>query len=318
MIAPDLSIPLPETIRAAHFIGIGGSGMSAIAHMFLDAGIRVTGSDKAENPYLDRLRDRGAVVTVGHDAASVGDADTVIFTTALWADNPEYRVAVDRGLTVLHRSQALAWLARGRPLISVAGAHGKTTSTGMIVTALKGLGVDPNFVNGGVISSLGVSSASGSDDLFVLEADESDGSFLLYDTSVALITNVDADHLDQYGSQQAFERAFVTFAERAREFVAISADDPGAKRVTQALREAGAAPRIVTFGEADDAAVRLHSVVTDGPVKFALTWQGSDYSGALKVPGRHNAVNAAGAVAVLVGLGHDPQAVLDALGDFGG
>jgi UDP-N-acetylmuramate--alanine ligase len=318
MITPDLSIELPETIRAAHFIGIGGSGMSAIAHMFLDAGIRVTGSDKSENPYLERLRERGAVVTVGHDAANVGNADTVIFTTALWADNPEYLLAVERGLTVLHRSQALAWLARGRPLISVAGAHGKTTSTGMIVTALKGLGVDPNFVNGGVISSLGVSSASGVDDLFVLEADESDGSFLLYDTSVALITNVDADHLDQYGSQDAFERAFVTFAERARDIVAISSDDAGAKRVTEALRGTAAPPRILTFGEADDADVRLHSVETDGPVSFALNWQGRDYSGALQVPGKHNAINAAGAVAVLLGLGHEPQAVLDALGDFGG
>jgi len=134
MIAPDLSLELPETIRAAHFIGIGGSGMSAISHMFLDAGIRVTGSDKSDNPYLDRLRQRGAVVTVGHDAANVGDADTVIFTSALWPENPEYLLAVERGLTVLHRSQALAWLARGRPVVSVAGAHGKTTSTGMIVT----------------------------------------------------------------------------------------------------------------------------------------------------------------------------------------
>jgi UDP-N-acetylmuramate--alanine ligase len=318
MISPDLSLELPDTIRAAHFIGIGGSGMSAIAHMFLDAGIRVTGSDKAENPYLDRLRERGAVVTVGHDAANVGNADTVIFTSALWPENPEYLLAVERRLTVLHRSQALAWLARGRPVVSVAGAHGKTTSTGMIVTALKGLGVDPNFVNGGVISALGVSSASGSDDLFVLEADESDGSFLLYDTSVALITNVDADHLDQYGSQAAFERAFVSFAAGARDFVAISSDDAGAKRVTEALRTAGAAARIVTFGEAADADVRLHSVETDGPVKFTLTWQGRDYAGALQVPGHHNALNAAGAVAVLVGLGHDPQAALDALGDFGG
>jgi UDP-N-acetylmuramate--alanine ligase len=319
MISPDLSLELPSDIGTAHFIGIGGSGMSAIAHMFLAAGIRVSGSDKEENPYLARLRDRGVTVTVGHDAANVGDADTVIFTSALWPENPEYRFAVEHGLTVLHRSQALAWLVRGRPLVSVAGAHGKTTSTGMIVTALRGLGADPNFVNGGVISSLGVSSAAGADDLFVLEADESDGSFLLYDTSIALITNVDADHLDQYGSQEAFEQAFVTFAARAGQLVAISADDPGAQRVTAALAERSpGGPSVVTFGERDDADVRLHSVVTDGPVRFTIAWQGADYAGRLQVPGRHNALNAAGAFAVLVGLGHEPQAVLDGLAEFGG
>jgi UDP-N-acetylmuramate--alanine ligase len=323
MIAPDLSLELPSDIRSAHFIGIGGSGMSAIAHMFLQAGITVSGSDKEENPYLARLRERGAVVTVGHDAANVGDADTVVFTSALWPENPEYRFAVEHGRTVLHRSQALAWLVRDRPLVSVAGAHGKTTSTGMIVTALRALDVDPNFVNGGVISSLGVSSAAGADDLFVLEADESDGSFLLYDTSLALITNVDADHLDQYGSQEAFEQAFVTFAAKARELVVISADDAGAQRVTGALRERlteteNGAPRVLTFGESAGADVRLHSIVPAAGVRFTLSWRGEEYAGTLQVPGRHNALNAAGAFAVLVGLGHQPQAALDSLAGFGG
>src|SRR6185437_11847803 len=191
MIRPDLSLPIPDEIRSAHFIGIGGSGMSGLARMFLDRGIAVSGSDRADSAALQSLAARSARVHVGHDASNLGDADTVIHTGAIWPENPEYVAAKERGMPVIHRSQALSWLIAGHRLVSVAGAHGKTTSTGMIVTALKALGTDPNFVNGGVISQLGVSSGSGSDPLFVIEADESDGTFLLYDTSIALITNVD-------------------------------------------------------------------------------------------------------------------------------
>ena len=198
-IKPDLSVAVPETLGKVHFVGIGGSGMSGIAHMFLDAGIPVSGSDRDDGPYLQALRDRGATIHVGHAASNVGDADTIVVTSALWPDNPELLAARERGILVLHRSQALHFLSRGKRVVSVAGAHGKTTSTGMIVTMLRGLGVDPSFVNGGVIQSLKTSMGTGTDDLFVLEADESDGSFLLYDTAVALITNVDADHLDHFG-----------------------------------------------------------------------------------------------------------------------
>ncbi len=152
-------------------------------------------------------------------------------------------------MPVIHRSQALYWLIGGRRLVSVAGAHGKTTSTGMIVTALQALGADPTFVNGGVIAQLGTSSGTGSDDVFVIEADESDGTFLLYDTSIALITNVDPDHLDHYGTDDAFHDAFATFANRAREAVVISADDAGARAVTERLTH----PNVVTFGESDAA-----------------------------------------------------------------
>src|SRR5699024_7868564 len=145
----------------------------------------------------------------------------------------------------LHRSQALKYLIAGRRLVSVAGAHGKTTTTGMIVTALDQLGVDPSFVSGGVIQQYGVSSRTGSEEPFVVEADESDGSFLIYDTSIALITNVDADHLDHYGSHEAFDEAFCSFADAAREAVVISADDPGAQRVRARLSH----ERVLTFGE---------------------------------------------------------------------
>ncbi|KFF60313.1 UDP-N-acetylmuramate--alanine ligase [Cryobacterium sp. MLB-32] len=314
MIKPDLTLTIGDDLGAVHFVGIGGSGMSGIARLFLRQGHTVTGSDVRDSDNVQALRDLGATISIGHDAANVGDADTLVVTGALWQDNPEYVLANERGIPVLHRAQALAWLIHHQRLVAVAGAHGKTTSTGMIVTGLLGLGHDPSFVNGGVIESLGVSSAAGTEDLFVVEADESDGSFLLYNTSVALVTNVDPDHLDHYGSLEAFEAAFVEFSRQATELVVISSDDVGAVRVTKSLRDR----TVITFGEDAAADVRVHSIVTDGPVSFAVSWQGVDYATTLRIPGTHNAINAAGAFAVLVGLGLAPQASLDAISQFGG
>ncbi|MGR0221657.1 UDP-N-acetylmuramate--L-alanine ligase [Agromyces sp. ZXT2-6] len=314
-IKPDLSTPVPADLGAVHFVGIGGSGMSGIARLVLGAGHRVTGSDVRDSDNIAALRRLGATIAIGHSAENLpDDVDTVVVTGALWQDNPEYRLALERGIPVLHRSQALASVIAGQRLVSVAGAHGKTTSTGMIITGLLALGEDPSFVNGGVIEELGVSSASGSGDLFVVEADESDGSFLLYDTSVALITNVDPDHLDHYGSLEAFEQAFVDFADRAREFVVISSDDAGAKHVAGRLSH----ERVLTFGDAADATVRVHSIETDGPVAFAITYEGAEHRARLRVPGRHNAINAAGAFAVLVGLGFDPATSLEGIARFAG
>lgn len=314
MIRPDLSLPIPETITSAHFIGVGGSGMSGLARMFLDRGIRVSGSDRSDSAALRDLAARGATVHVGHDADHLGDADTVVHTGAIWPENPEFVTAKERGLHVIHRSQALHWLIGRRRLVSVAGAHGKTTSTGMIVTALRELDADPTFVNGGVIADLGASSGTGSDDLFVIEADESDGTFLLYDTSVALITNVDPDHLDHYGSREAFDAAFARFADAAREAVVVSADDPGARIVTARLAHAN----VVTFGEDSAADVRLSDIRTDGPVAFTLTADGESVDVLLRVPGAHNAVNAAGAVAVLRVLGYGLTEAARAVEGFGG
>ncbi|MBN9215943.1 MAG: UDP-N-acetylmuramate--L-alanine ligase [Microbacterium sp. SCN 70-200] len=315
MIRPDLTLPIPDDITAAHFIGIGGSGMSGLAGMFLDRGIRVSGSDRADSAALQALAARGATVHVGHDAANLpGDVDTVIHTGAIWPENPEFLLAKQRGLHVIHRSQALHWLIGGRRLVSVAGAHGKTTSTGMLVTALRTLDADPTFVSGGVIADLGISSGTGSDDLFVIEADESDGTFLLYDTSIALITNVDPDHLDHWGTRDAFYDAFARFGNEAREAVVISADDPGARRVAASLTH----PRIVTFGEDASSDVRVTDIVTEGPVSFTLRHGGQSVTGQLAVPGAHNAINAAGAVAVLLTLGHDLEPALRAVEGFGG
>jgi UDP-N-acetylmuramate--alanine ligase len=314
-IKPDYSQPVPADLGKVHFIGIGGSGMSGIARMLMKAGHQVTGSDVRESNNIAELRKLGAEITIGHDAKNLGDCDTVVVTSALWPTNPEYVLAQEMNIPILHRSQALKYLTEGKKLISVAGAHGKTTSTGMVVTGLRNLGEDPSFVNGGVIAAYGSSAEGGDSDLFVIEADESDGSFLHYKTAVALITNVDPDHLDHYGSLENFEAEFARFANGASDFVAISSDDPGAVRVTQALTE----KRVIRFGFAEASEVRLHSVDATGPrVSFSIEYLGETYSAELNIAGEHNAINAAGAFAVLVGLGFNPEQSLKAIRLFSG
>ena len=315
MIKPDFTQPVPQNLGKVHFIGIGGSGMSGIARILLGMGHQVTGSDLRDTDNVSVLRALGAEIFIGHDEKHLGNPDTVVVTSALWPTNPEYLLAKKLGIPVIHRSQALAYLTSKREVIAVAGAHGKTTSTGMIITGLLGLGEDPSFVNGGVIATLNASSASGEGNLFVIEADESDGSFLHYNTAVALITNVDADHLDHYGSEDAFEAEFARFAQGTGKFVAISADDPGAVRVTRLIQ----GHRVIKFGQADDAQVRLHSIDASGArVSFKIDYEGATYSATLKVPGEHNAINAAGALAVLVGLGFNASEALEAIESFGG
>ena len=315
MIKPDFSQPVPDDLGKVHFIGIGGSGMSGIARILLGMGHEVTGSDLRDTSNVAALRELGATIHIGHDAKNLGNPDTVVVTSALWPTNPEYVLAKELGIPVLHRSAALAYLTTKHRLVAVAGAHGKTTSTGMVITGLLRMGVDPRFVNGGVIAELGSSSSSGKDELFIFEADESDGSFLHYDTAVALITNVDPDHLDHYGSLEAFEAEFGKFAQGAKEFVAISSDDPGAIRVTQLLND----KRVLTFGKAEGSVVRLIKIDASGPkVSFTLAFEGAEYSATLNVPGEHNAINAAGAFAVLVGLGFDPTKSLEGISTFSG
>jgi UDP-N-acetylmuramate--alanine ligase len=313
-IKPDLTVPIPGRLDRVHFVGVGGAGMSGIARLFLDRGAVVSGSDRARNTATDRLIDAGATIAIGHAAGNVGEVDAVVVTSALWPDNPELLEARRRGVPVLHRSQALKALIGTDRLVSVAGAHGKTTSTGMLAVALDALGADPSFVNGGIMADFGISSRIGGGDLFVVEADESDGSFLLYDTAVALITNVDADHLDHYGSAEAFDDAFVAFADEASEVAVISSDDPGALRVAERVTST----RVLTFGESADADVRVTDITTDGAAAGVLTAGDESVAVRLRVPGRHNVVNAAGAVAVLLGLGYGLAESAEAVARFGG
>ncbi|MEY3587345.1 MAG: hypothetical protein RL696_411 [Actinomycetota bacterium] len=315
MIKPDYTQPIPDDLGTVHFIGIGGSGMSGIARLTLGMGHKVTGSDLRDTANVKALRDLGAEIHIGHAAENLGNPDTVVVTSALWPTNPELLLAQERGLPILHRSALLAHLASRGRLIAVAGAHGKTTSTGMVITALNRLGADPSFVNGGVIQELGASADFGSGEFFVIEADESDSSFLHYKTDVALITNVDPDHLDHFGSLEAFEGEFVKFADSAESLVVISSDDPGATRVRSRLTHAN----VLSFGTAESADVRVMALDSSGPkVSFKLQFGDLERQMELSVPGHHNALNAAGAVAVLVGLGFDFAQACDAVKPFSG
>lgn len=313
MIKPDFTQAVPDQLGTVHFIGIGGSGMSGIARILIGMGHVVTGSDLRDSSNVAALRELGAKIYIGHDQSHLGDPDTVVVTSALWPTNPEYLLAKERGIPVIHRSQALAKLASSKRLIAVAGAHGKTTSTGMVITALMAMGQDPSFVNGGVINSVGQSSSSGAGELFVIEADESDGSFLLYDTAISLITNVDPDHLDHYGSIEAFHKVFADFANRSRELVVISSDDHGAKEVAKLITKP-----MITFGEAKEATVRVQNIKEDAQVSFELVYKEEKSSAKLILAGRHNALNAAGAVATLVSLGFDFQASVLEVAKFEG
>ena len=313
-IRPDLTVPIPARLDRVHFVGVGGSGMNGIARLFLARGATVSGSDRARNAYTDALLDAGATITIGHAADNVGDVDAIVVTSALWPDNPELLEARRRGVPVLHRSHALKALIGDDRLVAVAGAHGKTTTTGMVAVALDALGADPSFVDGGMIKDFGTSSRLGGGDVFVVEADESDGSFLLYDTAIALVLNVDADHLDHYGTEEAFDDAFVAFGSRAAELLVINADDEGARRVRARVD----GPRVRTYGESADADVRVSGITTDGPAAGVLTADGESAPIRLRVPGRHNVLNAAGAVAVLLGLGFGLQEAADAVARFGG
>ena len=313
MIKPDFTQAVPDQLGTVHFIGIGGSGMSGIAGILIGMGHVVTGSDLRDSSNVAALRELGAKIYIGHDQSHLGDPDTVVVTSALWPTNPEYLLAKEKGIPVIHRSQALAKLASSKRLIAVAGAHGKTTSTGMVITALMAMGQDPSFVNGGVINSVGQSSSSGTGELFVIEADESDGSFLLYDTAISLITNVDPDHLDHYGSIEAFHRVFADFANKSKELVVISSDDQGAKEVAKLITKP-----MITFGEAKDATVRVQNIREDARVSFELVYKDEKSSATLILAGRHNALNAAGAVATLVSLGFDFQASVLEVAKFEG
>ena len=314
MISPDFDAELPDDLGRVHFIGIGGSGMSGIARLFVEQGVSVSGSDRTDSATIDALRAIGIPVQIGHEPVAVRDADTVVVTGALWVDNPEYQWALTHQLRILHRSNALNWLVRNSRVVAVAGAHGKTTSTAMIVTALRSVGQDPSFVNGGVLTDLGVSAATGASPEFVIEADESDGSFVMYPTSVGLITNIDSDHLGHYGSESAFEDAFVAFANGCRERVIVSADDPTLVRLMPRVTSP-----LVTFGEAAGADFRVSDIRSHSEgVTASIVHEGVVGELRLRVAGAHNAINATGAVAVLVSLGVSFPDACAALSDFHG
>jgi UDP-N-acetylmuramate--alanine ligase len=237
---PDELLPA-DRLGHVHFVGIGGAGLSAIARIMLARGIPVSGSDGVGSPTLDALRGLGARVHVGHAAEQLGDADTVVVSTAVREDNPEYVAAVARGLRVLPRSAALAAVMAGRRVVAVAGTHGKTTTTALLTVALQAAGADPTYAIGADLASTDGNAAEGTGDLMVAEADESDGAFLHYAPFAAIVTNVEADHLDHWQSEAAYARAFEDFARTVDPagFLVCCVDDPGAAELAGRQREAG-------------------------------------------------------------------------------
>lgn len=301
-----------------HFIAIGGAGMSGIAQLFDELGVEVSGSDQHDSPALRALAAQGIRTHVGHAPEQLGRARTVVVSSAIREDNPELVEARKRGLRVWHRSAALASLMLDTQAVSVAGTHGKTTTTGMAAVMLAGAGADPSYVIGSPLAATGKSAHLGGGKAFVVEADESDGTFLQYPTSIAVITNVEADHLDNWGSAQAYRAGFERFAtgDRVRAVV-LDGDDPLAAELGRRLRSQGRT--VLAFGESAECEVRLGELDFEG-THAAATITHDGWSGRLQlqVPGRYNLGNAAAAFAVGRLLGLDPQQLVDAAATFTG
>ncbi len=316
--------PVPAIrLGRVHFVGIGGAGMSGIARIMLARGISVSGSDSMPSAMLDELAALGASVHVGHAAGNLGAlraGDTLVVSSAIRPDNPELAEAVRRGLRVLHRAAALASVMAGRRVITIAGTHGKTTTTSMLTTVLRECGADPGYVIGGILTETGLGAADGAGIDFVAEADESDGSFLLLSPDVAVITNVEADHLDNYASLADIEAAFVTFGTSVSGMVLTCADDPGAEAVAARLDPA----RVRRYGESSHADYRLSEVRSHGmAVSFVVSSDHGPFGESLSqltvgVPGHHNALNAAAAFAAAVELGFAPPRVAAAIAGYRG
>jgi UDP-N-acetylmuramate--alanine ligase len=310
-------VPVPEDLLPAerlgrvHFVGIGGAGLSGIARIMLARGIEVTGSDAQDSPALEALRTLGARCFVGHDAAHVSDVDTLVVSTAVREDNPEVVEARRLGLRLLPRSAALQSVMLGRQVVAVAGTHGKTTTTSLLTVALQHCGADPSFAIGGQLTDSGVNAHDGTGPIFVAEADESDGAFLVYSPFAALVTNVEADHLDNYGTEEAYRAAFVEFVDRieADGFLVACVDDPGAADLAALARDRGLT--IVGVGESASADLRAEGLEFAGSTsRFTVVERGGDGGGSrrlgevsLRIPGRHYVLDAMAALAAGLRLG---------------
>jgi UDP-N-acetylmuramate--alanine ligase len=318
LVTPTVPVPLQELGRV-HFVGIGGAGMSGIARIMLARGTEVSGSDSGASAVLDELAALGARVHVGHAAGLVGDADTLVVSSAIRDSNPELTEARRRGLRVLHRAAALASLMFGRRVVAVSGTHGKTTTTSMITTVLLETGAGPAYAIGATLAATGSGAAYGPGGDFVAEADESDGSFLMYAPDLAVVTNIEADHLDNYGTEQAYRASFGAFTTRIKPggLLVTSADDPGARDLAAQARARGVL--VVTFGESPGADYRVSRVAVSGmETTLAIEAGRTGFDLRLGVPGHHNALNAAAAFAAAVELGIEPALAARALACYRG
>ena len=312
-----------KDIGTIHFVGIGGIGMSGIAEVMHNLGYSVQGSDVAEGYVVQGLRDKGIAVHIGHAAANLGDAVVIVTSTAIKRGNPEVEAALERRIPVVRRAEMLAELMRLKSTVAVAGTHGKTTTTSMIAALLDAGGVDPTVINGGIINSYGSNARLGSSDWMVVEADESDGSFLRLDGTIAVVTNIDPEHLDHYGSFDAVKDAYVEFVENVPFYGAalLCLDHPEVQGIIPRIRDR----RVVTYGFSAQADVRGVNVtpIPSGN-RFETIVRSRDGSIRsiegieLPMPGRHNVQNALAAIGVALELGIDDATIQQGFAKFHG
>jgi UDP-N-acetylmuramate--alanine ligase len=315
---------LPSHLGPIHFVGIGGIGMSGIAEVLINLGYDVQGSDASDNANVKRLREKGARVFVGHDAKNLGQAAVVVVSTAIKRDNPELAAARERRLPVVRRAEMLAELMRLNQCVAVAGTHGKTTTTSLVATLLDAGALDPTVINGGIINAYGTNARLGTGEWMVVEADESDGTFLKLPADVAVVTNIDPEHLDHFKTFDAIKEAFRTFVENLPfyGFAVMCLDHVTVQELVGKIEDR----RVITYGENPQADVRLTDIdLTGGVSRFNVTIRDRLHGRevALKdlvvpMPGHHNALNATAALAVAYELGVSVENIRKGLAGFGG
>ena len=315
---------MPERIGLVHFIGIGGIGMSGIAEALHSLGYRVQGSDQSDGANVQRLRDKGIAVFVGHAAENLGEAEVVVVSTAIRKSNPELLAARERLLPVVRRAEMLAELMRFRQAVAIGGTHGKTTTTSMVAALLDAGGLDPTVINGGIINAYGTNARMGAGDWMVVEADESDGTFLKLPAEIAVVTNIDPEHLDHYGSFDKVREAFRQFVENVPfyGFGVMCIDHPEVQALVSRIEDR----RVVTYGGNPQAAVRFRNIETDASgcrfdvtIRDRKTGAVAEIEGLkLPMPGHHNVSNATAAIAVAHELGIAPEAIRKGLMGFSG
>ncbi|WP_187335824.1 UDP-N-acetylmuramate--L-alanine ligase [Novosphingopyxis iocasae] len=314
---------VPKDIGTVHFVGIGGIGMSGIAEVMSDLGYSVQGSDMAEGSTVKRLRSIGIPVSIGHEPENVANASVVVTSTAVKRDNPEVKAALDARIPVVRRAEMLAELMRLKYCVAVAGTHGKTTTTSLVACLLDAGGIDPTVINGGIINRYGSNARIGSGDWMVVEADESDGSFLRLDGTYSIVTNIDPEHLDHYGDFDAIKAAFVEFIENVPFYGAaiLCVDHDEVQALLPKIRDR----RTVTYGFSAQADVRGENVRPyPGGNLFDIAIRARDGSVRhiadidLPMAGRHNVQNALAAIAVALQMGMDDAAIAAGFSNFGG
>ena len=315
---------LPRNIGPVHFVGIGGIGMSGIAEVLVNLGYAVQGSDQAESANVKRLREKGVKIAIGHAAENLAGAEVVVISSAIKSDNPELVAARAQRLPVVRRAEMLAELMRLKSCVAIAGTHGKTTTTSMVAALLDAGGFDPTVINGGIINAYGTNARLGAGEWMVVEADESDGTFLKLPADIAIVTNVDPEHLDHFKTFEAVQDAFRAFVENVPfyGFSVMCTDHPVVQSLVGRIED----HRIVTYGENPQADVRLVDLThAGGSSLFTIVLR--ERAGqslheiknvALPMPGRHNALNAIAAVAVAHELGVGDDVIREALAKFGG